>query len=102
VEGRERGGSTVRYSNGLHVRHVANVSARSCCTHGRTGGVNMEYCMRIVNVGDLCGAECIVIASPDCKSFKSCGCCRSKNLKVLAVVRCESENVNEVLVINTT
>jgi hypothetical protein len=102
VEGWERGGCTVRYSNGLRVRHVANVSARSCGTHGRTRGVNMEYCMRIVNIGDRCGTECILIASRDCKSFKSCGCYRFKNLKVLAVVRRESESVNEVLVTNTT
>jgi hypothetical protein len=98
----EGGGCTVRYSNGLHVRHVVNVSARRCCTHGRTRGANVERSMRIVNVADLCGTVCIASASRGCIFFKNCGCYRSKNLKVLAVDCSESESVDEVLVINTT
>ncbi len=80
---------------------MVNVSARRCCTHGRTRGVNNDRCMRIVNVADLCGTVCIASSSCVCIFFKNRGCYRSKNLLVIAVDCSESESVNEVLVINS-
>jgi hypothetical protein len=91
---------TVRYSNGLHVRHVVNVSERCCCTHGRTRGANVERRMRIVIVTDFCGTVCITCVSRGWIFCKNCGCYRYRNWKVIAVDCYENVSVQEVSVIN--
>jgi hypothetical protein len=86
------GGCTVRHS----ARHVVNAGVRGCCTHGRTQRVKMEQYARIALVSELCGTWLNVNVWGACKIVINCGCCRFKDLKVLAVVRHEFECLNEV------
>jgi hypothetical protein len=86
------GGCTVRYS----ARHVVNADVRGCCTHGRTQSVKMEQYARVALASELCGTWLNADVLDACKIVRNCGCCRFKDLKVLAVVRHEIECLNEV------
>ncbi len=90
------GGCTVRYSARRQFRHVVDVIVRGCCTHGRTQRAKMEQCVRVAHASEFCGTWFNAAVSCGCKIVKNCGCCRFKELKVLAVLRHEIECVNEV------
>jgi hypothetical protein len=96
----EWGGCTVRYSNGLHARHVVNVCERCCCTHGRTRGANVERCIRVVIVTDSCVTVCITCVSGEWRFIKECGCYRFRNWQLIAVDCYENVSIQEVPVIN--